>query len=1143
MKDKFKEFKLSSWAIDNPTAIYILTIIVSLLGLAAYNSLPKENFPEIKLTQIYVQTIYPGTSPDNMENLVTKPIEKEVKNLTGVKKVTSNSFQDFSVVIVEFNTDVEVKQAKQDVKDAVDKARTELPQNLPNEPEVKDIDLSEMPILYVNISGNYDLNRLKGYSDRIKDKIEELKEIKRVEMVGALEREIQINLDMFKMQAAGITFDDVERTVASENISATPGQVAMNNQKRILSVRNEFKSAEQIGNVIIKNQQGSSVYLKDIADVADNFEEQESYARLDGKNVITLNIIKAQGENLIDASDKIVKLVDEMKAQELPKDLDIVLTGDQSDQTKNTLHDLINTIIIGFILVTIILMFFMGVTNALFVAMSVPLSCAIAFLVMPAFGFTLNMIVLFSFLLALGIVVDDAIVVIENTHRIFDNGKMPIKKAAKFATGEVFLPVLTGTMTTLIPFIPLAFWKGIIGEFMFFLPITLIITLIASLLVAYIINPVFAVSFMKPENYEERRKNSRFSKRDKVLLVIFLSIALICYLGGSIGTGNFVLFIYGFIMLERYVFSKWIHSFQTKAWPAFQNWYTKWLKKSLANPGKVVIGTVVIFIATLVLFAVRKPEILFFPNQQPNFAYVYLNMPVGTDQAYTNKVLADLEQKVYTALDIDVKKGKKNPMVKSIISNVTVGAIDPSSGEVGNFPNKGKITVAFVGFADRNGESSAEYLEKVRAAIKGVPGAEVTVDKESGGPPLPKPIVIEITGDDLDSLVVTSERLKKFLVSKNVKGVEELRSDFQAKNPEIIFDLDRERMNNEGITTAQVVGGLRTAVFGKEISRFRDANDDYPITLRLKKEQREDIDAVRNMPVIFRDMGMGGLVRQVPVSAFADVRYATTYGGIKRKDQKRIITLGSNVVGDANANEVVAAVQAEINKFSAPAGVNIRMGGQQEEQAETASFLGGAMGISVVLIFLLLIMQFNSLSRSLIILSEVVFSVFGVLLGVAIFKTPFSIAISGIGIVALAGIVVRNGILLIEFLDLMLKEGMEPYDAILEAGRTRMTPVLLTATAAILGLVPLALGMNIDFAMLFSEFNPNIFFGGDSADFWAPLAWTMIYGLAFATFLTLILVPVLMLESFKFKAWIKRRKDKFNIAMQEDRVITKKEEL
>lgn len=482
MKDKFKEFKLSSWAIDNRTAVYILTIIVTFMGLMVYINLPKEQFPEIKLPQIIVQTIYPGTSPENMENLVTKPIEKEVKNLTGVKKVTSNSFQDYSVVIVEFNTDVQVDKAKRDVKDAVDKARTDLPKNLPNEPEVKDIDLSEVPVLYVNLSGNYDLNRLKKYADRMKDNIEELKEIKRVDMVGALEREIQINLDLYKMQASGMTFDDVDRTIASENVSATAGEVAMNNQKRILSVRNEFKSADQIGNIIVRNQQGKAIYLKDIADVRDNFAEQKSYARLDGKNVITLNVIKAKGQNLIDASDKIQALIAKMQKEELPKDLNIVVTGDQSETTKTTLHDLINTIIIGFILVTLILMFFMGVTNALFVAMSVPLSCAIAFLVMPSIGFTLNMIVLFSFLLALGIVVDDAIVVIENTHRIFDNGKMPIKKAAKMATGEVFLPVLSGTVTTLIPFIPLAFWKGVIGQFMFFLPITLIITLIASLM-------------------------------------------------------------------------------------------------------------------------------------------------------------------------------------------------------------------------------------------------------------------------------------------------------------------------------------------------------------------------------------------------------------------------------------------------------------------------------------------------------------------------------------------------------------------------------------------------------------------------------------------------------------------------------------
>lgn len=1121
MKDTFKEFKPSSWAIDNRTAVYIITIIITLTGLMAYLNLPKEQFPEIKIPQIIVQTLYPGTSPENMENLVTKPIEKQVKNLTGVKKVTSSSFQDYSVVIVEFNTDVKIDKAKQDVKDGVDKAKQDLPKNLPFQPEVKDIDLSELPILSVNISGNYDLNRLKKYADKVKDNIEAMKEIKRVDRIGALDREIQINVDMYKMQAAGLTFDDIDRTIASENISATAGEVSMNNQKRVMSIRNEFKNAAQIGNIIIKSQSGHSIYLKDIANVVDSFAEQKSYARLDNKNVITLNVIKAKGANLIEASDKIQALVKDMQDKnDLPKELTIVTTGDQSQTTRNTLHDLINTIIIGFLLVTIILMFFMGVTNALFVALSVPLSCAIAFLVLPAIGFTLNMIVLFSFLLALGIVVDDAIVVIENTHRIYDNGKMDIKRAAKLATGEVFLPVLSGTATTLMPFIPLAFWKGVIGSFMFFLPITLIITLVASLLVAYIINPVFAVSFMKPENHDTTVKRT-ISKRDKILAIIFIAIAAIFYMAGSYGVANFIMFIFLFIVLERVLFSKWIHAFQNRAWPAFREWYTRILKGALKRPVLVLVVTIVLLPVSIMLYSIRKPPFVFFPSAEPNFTYVYLNLPVGTDQAYTSEVLRKLEAKVNAVLT-DPKTGKRNPVVKSVIANVTVDAVDPNAGEIGDFPNKGKISVAFVEFAERHGQSTTKILGDIRDAVKGYPGAEITVDKEGGGPPLPKPIVIDITGENLDTLVATADRLKRYLATKQVPGVEELRSDFDANKPEIVFDLNRERMNNESISTYAVAMNMRTAIFGKEVSRFRDANDDYPIYLRLMHSQRSDVDAIRNMPVVYRDMGMGGIIRTVPVSSFADVHYGATYGGVKRKNQKRIITLSSNVLTGFEPNDVVAAVQREINEFHASPSMTIKMGGEQEEQAETGAFLGSAFAISLMLIFLILILQFNSLSRTVIIMSEVLFSITGVMLGYAAFGNTFSMVMSGIGIVALIGIVVRNGILLVEFMDLMLSEGMSEYDAIVEAGRTRMTPVLLTATAAVLGLIPLAVGLNIDFGTLFTELNPHIFFGGDSAEFWSSLAWTMIYGLSFATLITLIAVPAMCLLSFRLKAWGKR---------------------
>ncbi len=758
----------------------------------------------------------------------------------------------------------------------------------------------------------------------------------------------------------------------------------------------------------------------------------------------------------------------------------------------------------------------MGTTNAIFVAMSVPLSCAIAFMVLPSIGFTLNMIVLFSFLLALGIVVDDAIVVIENSHRIFHEEKIPIKEAVKKATGEVFLPVLTGTITTLLPFIPLAFWKGVIGSFMFYLPITLIITLLASLLVAYIINPVFAVDFMKEKEYDGKEK-IRWTKGISVTTIGFLVVALIAYLTGSFGFGNFVVVMYLLFLLNKFILTKWIHAFQTKIWPRVQNGYIKALTWALDHRGISFTSVIVLLIISIMLIAVRSPKVVFFPSSEPNFAYVYLTMPEGTDQEKTNEVLKQLEAKVFQALDIDLQTQRKNPLVTSVISNVKVGATDQNSGEIGDYPNRGKITVSFVKFAERHGKSTQVLLDKIRENVRDIPGAKITVDKESNGPPTAKPILIEITGEHLDTLISASKKLKKYLDDKQIAGVEELKSDFQANKPEIIFDISRSRMNIEGISTGMIAQDLRTAMFGMEISRFRDANDDYPITLRLNREQRNNIDIVKNINMTYRDMGMGGAVRQVPIGSFVDLKYGNTYGGIKRKDEKRIISLSSNVLSAFNANEVVAEIQNEINQFNPPAGVSIRMGGEQEEQAETGAFLGTAMLISMILIFLILITQFNSFSRTIIIMSEIILSIIGVLLGIGIFKMDFVIVMTGIGIVALAGIVVRNGILLIEFADIKLNEGMPPRQALIEAGRTRMTPVVLTATATMLGLIPLAVGLNMDFALLFQTGNPHLFFGGDSVAFWGPLSWTMIFGLGFATLITLLIVPVMMLMALNRK--------------------------
>lgn len=1107
MEKKFKEFKLTSWSIDNKSAIYVLTIFITLAGIMSYNSIPKEKFPDIVIPTIYVSTVYPGSSPKDIENLVCKPIEKQIKSISGVKKLTSNSVQDFSNIIVEFGTDVDVAVAKQKVKDAVDKAKKDLPKDLPADPSVMEVEFSEMPIMFVNISGDYELSQLKKYADDLQDRIESLKEITRADIVGALEREIQINVDMYRMHAAKLSMGDIERAIASENLIISGGAVDMDEMSRTISVSGEFSNIESIKNIVVNSMSGAPVYLKDVADIKDDFLEQESYGHLDNKKVITLNIIKRGGENLIAASDKITAIIDDMKENSFPKDLVIKVTGDQSSQTRTTLHDLINTIIIGFILVTIILMFFMGATNAIFVGLSVPLSMFVAFMILPGIGFTMNMIVLFAFLLGLGIVVDDAVVVIENTHRIFDNGRKNIVTAAKQAAGEVFLPVLSGTITTLAPFIPLAFWGGTIGKFMHFMPVTMIITLSASLVVAYIINPVFAVNFMKPHEKHEGKKSR---KGLKIAAIVMGTLAILFYVVGSFGLGNFtvlMLLIYTFYSL---VIEKSIVKFQEKTWPAVQNAYARFLTWALNRPYKILGLTIALLIGSVMLTALRNPKVVFFPKGDPNFIYVYATLPVGTKASATDSVSKIIEGRIYKVI------GEKNPIVESVITNVAIGASE-NRDDRGKYSNKAKVGVAFIEYGLRNGVSTAKYLDEIREAVKGLPGVEISVDQEQSGPPTAKPINIEISGDEFETLVSTSINLKKMLDSLQIPGVEELKSDLQLNKPEIKINIDRERANREGISTALIGMELRNAVYGKEVSRFKDDNEDYPIMLRYKKSQRNNIEELQNLKITYRDMNMGGAIRQVPLSAFAKVDYTSTYGGIKRKNQKRVITLSSNVLSGFNANKVNASLQTVIRDFEAPQDVTVELTGEKEEQKEAAAFMGRALMISVFIILLILIIQFNSFSKTLIILSEIILSVIGVLLGLAIFNMDISVVMTGIGIVALAGIVVRNGILLVEFTDNLVENGMSVREAVIEGGRIRMTPVILTATATILGMIPLAVGFNIDFVTMFTELNPKIYFGGDSVAFWGPLSWTIIFGLSFATFITLILVPVMYLIAFNTK--------------------------
>jgi multidrug efflux pump len=1112
---KLKEFFATSWSIDNKVSIYVLTVIITTLGLMSYFSIPKEQFPEIVIPTILVNTVYPGTSPEDMENLVTRPIEKQCKSLADVKKITSNSIQDFSTIVVEFNPGIEVSEAKQRVRDAVDKAKTNLPNNLPKDPDIKEFDISEIPIMNINLAGDYDLQRLKKYAEDAQDKIETLKEITRVDIVGALEREIQIDVDMYKMQAASVSFRDIESAVSAENVTVSAGTITSFGTKYTIRLAGQFKSPDQIKTIMLKSASGAIVYIQDVAEVLDSYKEQESFARLDGKNVITLNVIKKSGENLIDASDKIKEIMDVMKKTSYPPDLNVNITGDQSRFTKSTLEELNNTIIIGFIMVIVVLMFFMGFNNAFFVALSVPLSMFVAYLIMPSLGFTMNMIVMFGFIFALGIIVDDAIVVIENTHRLHRD-QPDIVKAAKNAAGEVFLPILSGTLTTLAPFFPLAFWPGTVGKFMHYMPVTLILTLFASLFVAYIINPVFAVTFMKHEYDEVEHKTNR--KRLMITSGIFLVLALVSYVAGGFAIGNILIFMLLINAFYRLVLKSAIMNFQSVTWPWVLQKYERTLVFALKGRNPWYILSVVVFLLFFSFFLIGlvKPKVLFFPNNNPTYVNVFIKMPEGTDQLVTDSVTRLVEKRVSHVL------GEKNPVVESIISNVGLNAGDGMFDRSVS-SSKGKVTVNFIESKYRKGVSTTDIMDQIREHMKNIPGATISVEKNKMGPPTGKPINIEITGENLDDLIATSSNFKSYLDSLRIPGIEQIKSDFDNNKPEIIIDIDRVRANREGLSLGQIGLELRTAIFGKEISKYKEDEDEYPIQLRYSEKERKNVNKIINAKITYRDMNSGQL-RQIPISSVASIHYRDTYGGIKRKNLKRVITLSSEVLSGYTANEVVAAINKSLPAYKMPNGIEISLTGEREDQAETMVFLIKAMMIAIGLIFFILITQFGSLSKSFIILSEVIFSVIGVLLGIAVFDMDISVIMTGLGIVALGGIVVRNGILIVEFGDELKSRGMKTRDAIILAGKTRITPVALTATATMLGLVPLAVGMNINFVTFFTELNPHIYFGGDNRAFWGPLSWTIIFGLSFATFLTLVFVPAMVLIDAQMIAGIRRRR-------------------
>ncbi len=1123
-----KQFWLTSIALNNRNTVYFLAVLIVVMGAVTYRALPKDSYPEIEQPIVYIGTPYPGNSPVDIENLVTREIEKEVNLISEVDEIKSTSVQDYSTIIVEFQPEIEIEDALQKVKDAVDKAKPELPSDLPQDPDVFELNFSEIPVMNLNLSGDYSVSELEKFAELIEDEMEKIKEISKVEIRGVEDKEVKIMVNPYDMEARSVTFGDIENAVNAENVTLSGGNILDDGVRRSIRVIGEFSDPQEMLEIVVKSENGKIVYLKDIAKVDFDYIEKESFARLAKQPVVSVDIIKRSGENMLIATEKINAAMAELEEQ-LPDNLIISRTNDQSTFVRDMVSSLENNIISGVILVVLVLLFFLGTRNALFVGIAIPLSMFIAFNILGAFDITVNMMILFSLILALGMLVDNGIVVVENVYRLMEEGYDPIT-ATKRGVGEVALPIIASTATTLAAFLPLALWPGLMGQFMGYLPLGVMITLASSLFVALVINPVLISGFMKVTKGEKQINYKRLWMISGALLVV----GILFILGGGMSFGNLLVVLGVIILLDVYVLAPLSERFQKGFLPWLENIYSKTLNFALAGwkPYLFFFGTVALLFFSFVLMGIFPPKVLFFPINEPKYINVFIEMPVGTDIEVTNDFTKEIENQV-----IDMV-APYDFMVESVIAKVgedTADPNDPSAFGQSSTPNKAKIVVNFVEYKDRVDPESGEFvmtsgiMDQIRTGIPQYPGVAITVDKDANGPPAGKPITIEIVGPDLEPLIALAERMKKTINESGIQGIEKLKTDLETGKPELIVDIDREKARRFGLSTYTVANEVRTSLFGKEISKYKLGEDDYDIELRLEDQYRYDLDALMNKSITFKNQNTGE-VHQVPISSVARAELSTTYGSVKRKDLDRIISITSNVLGGYNPTEVNQQIEQLLADFDMPPGYSYVFGGEQKKQAEEMEFLSGALLLAVFLIFLIIVSQFNKVTTPIIIMTSVVLSTIGVFLGLIIFDMEFVVIMTMIGIISLAGVVVNNAIVLIDFIELSRKRKKEehgvdklPFEeviaSIVSASKTRLRPVLLTAITTILGLIPLAIGINVDFFKLFSSYNADFYMGGDNVIFWGPMSWTIIFGLTFATFLTLVIVPIMYL----FFAKINRR--------------------
>jgi len=1136
-----KEFLPSSWAIEHRTVIYVIMVIFFVLGLRSYVTMPRETFPEINDTKVFVSTVYPGNTAEDIERAITDPLEEALKAVPNLVEIKSTSSEDFSVIEVEFDENISIDDAKQKAKDLVDGVTSgpDWPvfNNAKVEPNVFELDFSELrPILNINMHGDYPIEQLKAYAELLKARVEQLPEIKEVNIRGIQVFEVEVAVDIYKMTAAQVSFNDIINAISRENTTISGGNVVLGGQRRNIRLTGEIEDPEDLANFVVKTEKGP-VYLGDLADISFQEKEKTSFARSFGEKAVLLDVVKRGGKNLVQASQEIKQIVSNLQEIGLPDDLDIEVSNDQSNMTLNQISELVNSIIFGVILVVSVLMFFLGFRNALYVGFAIPMSMFMSFMILSFLGYTLNTMVLFGLVMGLGMLVDNGIVVVENVYRLMEKEGLSRWEAAKTGIGEIAFPIIISTATTIAAFLPLGAWPGLMGEFMIYFPITLSVVLGSSLVVAIFFNSMLVSQFMEISEREISLK----SLWRLTFALGGLGILLLLMGERTRLLGNILLVIPTLFWLYKYFIKKWAVSFQNTILVRLENGYRKFLSYALggAKPFLFLGGTFVLLFLSFALMGIFPPKVEFFPNNEPQQIFVFIEYPEGTAINKTNATTREIEREILSVMEhTEFTQNGESLLVESMVAQVGEGAGNPfiDNGNTNELPHKGKITLTMREYKFRNSVSSELLREEIQRQLSGkFPGVAISVEKDAKGPPAGYPITIEIKGGGYLDMIQTAEAMKEFLNRTNVAGVEELKIDVNKNKPGTQLQVDRQKAGELGVSASQVGQLLRTSLFGAKAGIFKKEGDDYDINVRFNKEQRYDANALYNQNIIFRDQATGR-IKQIPIAALIEKENTTSFNAIKHKELNRVVTLYSSVLAGYNANAVVDQVKTTLANYEMPDGMSYSFTGEIEEQEKNMAFLSNALAAALGLILLLLVFQFNSISKPLIILLSIFLSFTGVFLGLIFFQMPFVILMTMMGIIALAGIVVNNGVVLLDYTQLLIdrKSHMEKVpegkmlsmelakEAIVEGGTARLRPVILTAITTVLGLIPLAIGLNIDFFTLFSEYDPNIYVGGDNVIFWGPLAWTVIFGLTFATFLTLVIVPATFSIVYSLKLWFKR---------------------